>query len=67
MSGTPTAGGSYPFTVRASNVLGVDTEATSVVIEQAPTFVGPTTAAFVLGAEGTFTVRPTVFRGRNSR
>ena len=28
-----------------------------MVIEQAPTFVGSTTAAFVLGAEGTFTVR----------
>ena len=27
-----------------------------VIIEQAPTFVGSTTAAFVLGAEGTFTV-----------
>ena len=56
LSGTPTAGGSYPFTVRASNVLGSDTEATTVTIEQAPTFVGSKTAAFTLGANGTFTV-----------
>jgi hypothetical protein len=60
LSGTPTAGGSYPLSLTANN--GVNPNATqtlTVTVTQAPAFTSANTANFTAGTAGSFTVTTT--------
>jgi len=57
LSGTPPAGsgGSYPFTVTASNGVSPDaTQAFTLVVDQAPTITSADSATFTVGQSGSF-------------
>ncbi|MGD0681438.1 MAG: Ig-like domain repeat protein [Terracidiphilus sp.] len=63
-SGTPAAGtgGSYPFTITASN--GVSPNATqsfSLIVDQAPAFTSGGSTTFTVGTSGSFTVTATSY------
>jgi hypothetical protein len=51
LTGTPTAGGSFTFTVRASNALGSDTQPVTVVILEPPTITSPAPAPVFTSAD----------------
>jgi hypothetical protein len=60
LSGTPTAGGSFPLSLTASN--GVNPNATqtlTVTVSQAPAFTSATSTTFTVGTAGSFTVTTT--------
>jgi hypothetical protein len=60
LAGTPTAGGSYPLNLTASN--GVSPNATqtlSITVGQAAAFTSAATAAFTVGTAGSFSVTTT--------
>ena len=59
LSGTPTTPGTTDLTVTAQNASGSAVQSLSVVVGQAPAFTSPASAAFTVGAAGTFTVTTT--------
>jgi hypothetical protein len=57
LSGTPTASGTYPITVTATNGIGTAaTQALSIIVGQKPAFTSAASAAFGLGVASSFTV-----------
>ena len=64
LSGTPSAGtgGIYPITLRVSNgVNSVDTQSFTLNVTGAPSIVSPSSATFILGEAGTFTIQTQAF------
>ena len=61
ISGTPAAGtgASYPITITAKNANGTATQVFTLTNAQAPTITSASTAAFVVGTAGTYTVTTT--------
>ena len=61
LSGTPgkASGGAYPFTISASNALGVTTQAFTLSVNQGPAITSAAAATFMLGKAGLFTVTTT--------
>ncbi len=61
ISGTPAAGtgGSYPITITAKNANGTATQVFTLTNAQAPTITSASTAAFIVGTAGTYTVTTT--------
>jgi hypothetical protein len=57
LGGTPTSGGSYSFTITASNgVLPDATQAFTVTVDQPPVMTSADHTTFAVGSPGTFTV-----------
>lgn len=56
LAGTPTTGGTYTFTVRATNVLGTATQATTMTVTGPPVLDHAATATFTRGQAGSFAV-----------
>ncbi len=64
LSGTPAAGtgGTYNFTITASNNVGTAAAQNfALTVNQAPAFTSPSSTTFVVGSAGTFTVTATGF------
>ncbi len=63
VSGTPATGpgGVYALTVQATNLAGTVTESVQLTVNEAPAFTSLSTATFVVGTAGTFTVQTTGF------
>ena len=61
LSGTPAAGtgGTYPFTITATNVDGYDTQSFTLTVNQPCQITSSATATFNTGLAGTFTVTST--------
>ena len=61
LAGTATAGtgGSYPITITATNTSGTKTQAFTLTNSEAPSITSATTASFVAGMAGTYTVTTT--------
>ncbi|MGA7148606.1 MAG: putative Ig domain-containing protein, partial [Microbacterium sp.] len=56
LSGTPTVGGNYSFTVTAANVAGTASTATTISVGQAPAITSSAMGSWTAGSPGTFTV-----------
>jgi large repetitive protein len=57
LSGTPTAGGSFPLSLTANNSIAPNaTQTLTVTVSQPPAFTSGSTATFVVGTAGSFTV-----------
>jgi len=56
LSGTPTAGGQASLTIHAVNAQGSVTSGLTVDVQRAPVFTNASSAIFVVGTAGTFTV-----------
>ncbi len=58
IAGTPAAGtgGTYTFTIAATNALGSTTQSFTLTVNQAPTFVSANTTSFVVSTLSSFTV-----------
>jgi hypothetical protein len=57
LSGTPTDGGTFPLTIRASNGVGTDaTQAFTLTVGEPPSFTSAAEVAFTVGEEGSFTL-----------
>ncbi len=63
IAGTAAAGsgGSYPFTLTATNASGSISQAFSLTNDEAPTITSPATALFLTGVAGTYNVTTTGF------
>ncbi len=62
ISGTPTAGGTFPLNLTAANGIGSNaTQALTLTVSQPPAFTSPATATFVVGTAGSFTVTTSGF------
>jgi hypothetical protein len=60
LGGTPTSGGSYSFTITASNgVLADATQAFTVTVDQPPVITSADHTTFAVGSAGSFTVTST--------
>jgi hypothetical protein len=60
LSGTPTAGGSYPLSLTANNGVAPNaTQTLTVTVGQAPTFTSATSTTFAVGSAGSFSVTTT--------
>jgi hypothetical protein len=60
LSGTPTAGGSYPLSLTANNGVAPNaTQTLTVTVGQAPTFTSATSTTFVVGSAGSFSMTTT--------
>ncbi|HEV7204916.1 MAG TPA: putative Ig domain-containing protein, partial [Jatrophihabitans sp.] len=57
LAGTPTAGGTYPVTIKASNGVAPDaTQSFTLTVNQAPDITSADHTTFAVGSGGTFTV-----------
>ena len=57
LEGTPTTGGTYPFTITASNSVGSDaTQSFTLDVSAAPAFTSASSVTFTVGTAGNFTV-----------
>src|SRR6185437_1730371 len=64
LSGTPAAGtgGSYPFTISASNGVSPDaSQSFTLTIDQAPSIISANSTTFTVGTSGSFTITSTGF------
>jgi hypothetical protein len=59
LGGTPTAGGTYPITIKATNASGNTTQNFTLTVDQAPAITSSTSATFNIGSNGSFTVMTT--------
>ncbi len=60
LSGTPTSGGSYGFTVTVTDSVGVEaTQSFTLVIDQVAAITSAANATFTAGSSGSFTVQAT--------
>ena len=57
LSGTPAAAGGYSFTITAANGLSpAATQHFTLTVDQAPAITSPTSATFIVGQKGSFTI-----------
>jgi hypothetical protein len=59
LGGTPTVGGTYPITIKATNASGNTTQNFTLTVDQAPAITSSTSATFNVGSNGSFTVTTT--------
>ncbi len=58
LAGTPSAGGSYPFTITAHNGAGQDaTQSFTLVVDQSPAITSAAAVTLTTGSAGSFTVQ----------
>jgi Putative Ig domain len=59
LGGTPTVGGTFSITIKATNASGNTTQSFILTVDQAPAFTSSTSTTFTVGGNGSFTVTTT--------